>query len=857
MKQFDKFYFLWGWLAIFVCLCEIEPALAETNISANFAPSNRQLDNRKTQINSISTQDLLAQNSPPVSQVRVTGINLKQTDDGLEIVFQTTKEQLAPSIFAEGNNLVVNISDATLALPTGNEFKQTNPIPGITEISAVQVGSNIRVTIAGEEQAPTAEVTPSQENLVLNVTPQVSTAQTQPDEEIEILVTGEGEDNDYFIPDATSATRTDTPILDTPQAVQTIPQRVLEDQQVTRLDQALRNVSGVTFGSTDLGRRLAFNVRGFDNAPILRDGFRQFGADVMPETANLERVEVLKGPASVLYGESEPGGLINLVTKKPTSTPFYEIEAQFGNRSFVSPRIDFSGPLTDDGKLLYRLNALYRTTDDIQDVDRKIERLFISPVVTWKISDRTDLTFELEFLTEKRPPSFGIPAIGNRIADIPFDRITNEPDDFGKEEYISVGYDLEHRFNDNWELRNAFRFTRQNALLEVAYPFEIDEETGTVTRFWAAQPQKGESYSLQTSAIGKVATGAVDHELLFGIDLNFTRDNFNDLIRLDDANPLELNLFDPLYRTASRPDFDQLPLISDRETETRRLGVFVQDRVSFSDSFFLLAGLRYDTVEQIVTNNPTDFDPTSTETTQNNDALIPRIGLVYKPIEEISLYASYSQSFAPNIETTSGGEALNPERGEGFEVGIKSELLESKLFATLAYFNTTKQNVASEDPEDPFSFVATGEQASQGIELDVSGEILPGWNIIASYAYIDAKVTEDNLIAIGNRLPNAPKHSAGLWTTYEIQQGNLQGLGFGMGFNFVGDRVGDLENSFEVDSYFLSNAAVFYQRDSWRVALNFRNLFDVDYIAGTSSIRERSNDRGEPFTVLGSISVKF
>lgn len=858
MKQFDKFYFLWGWLAIFICLCEIEPALAETKILANFAPSNRQLENRQTQIHSISTQTLLAQNSTPASLVQVTAIELKQTDDGLEIVFQTPKgKQLAPSILLEGNNLVVNISDANLALPTGNEFKQTNPIPGITEISATQVdGSNIRVTITGEEQAPTAEVTPSQENLVLNITPQVSTAQTQPDEEIEIFVTGEEEDNDYFIPDATSATRTDTPILDTPQAVQVVPQQVLEDQQVTRLDQALRNVSGVTSGGTNLGRRLEFNVRGFDGAPILRDGFRQFGADVIPETANLERVEVLKGPASVLYGESEPGGLINLVTKKPTSTPFYEIEAQFGNRNFISPRIDFSGPLTDDGKLLYRLNALYRTNDDIQDVDRKVERLFISPVVTWKISDRTDLTFELEFLTEKRPPSFGIPAIGNRVADIPFDRITNEPDDFGKEEYISVGYDLEHRFNDNWELRNAFRFTRQNALLEVAYPFEIDEETGTVTRFWAAQPQKGESYSLQTSAIGKVATGAVDHELLFGIDLNFTRDNFNDLIRLDDANPLELNLFDPLYRTASRPDFAQLPLISDRETETRRLGVFVQDRVSFSDSFFLLAGLRYDTVEQIVTNNPTDFDPTSTETTQNNDALIPRIGLVYKPIEEISLYASYSQSFAPNIETTSGGEALNPERGEGFEVGIKSELLESKLFATLAYFNITKQNVASEDPEDPFSFVATGEQASQGIELDVSGEILPGWNIIASYAYIDAKVTEDNLIAIGNRLPNAPKHSAGLWTTYEIQLGDLQGLGFGVGFNFVGDRVGDLENSFEVDSYFLTNAAVFYQRDNWRAALNFRNLFDVDYIAGTL-LRERGNDRGEPFTVLGSISIKF
>jgi len=858
MKQFGNFYFLLSWLGIFVCLCGIEPALAETKILANFAPKNRQSDNRQSEFYSISALDLLAQENAPASLVRVTGIELKQTDNGLEIVFQTpTGQKLAPSIRPEGNNLAIDISDVALALPTGNQFRKTNPIPGITEISVVQVDdSSIRVTITGEKQAPAAEVIPSPENLVLNVTPQASTAQTQPDEETEIVVTGEGENNNYFVPDSTTATRTDTPILDTPQSVQVVPQKVLEDQQVIRLDEALRNVSGVTFGGTNLGRRLEFSIRGFDEAQILRNGFRQFGADVIPETANLERIEVLKGPASVLYGEIEPGGLINLVTKKPTSTPFYEIQTQFGNRSFISPSIDLSGPLTADGNLLYRLNALYRSSDDIQDVDRNIERFYIAPVVTWKISDRTDLTLELEYLNEDRPPSFGVPAIGDEVADIPFDRITNEPDDFSNEEYISAGYDLEHRFNDNWKLRNAFRFIRQNAQLEVAYPFEIDEETGTVTRFWAAQPQEGESYSLQTSVIGEFATGTVDHELLFGVDLNSTEDNFNDKIRLDDATPLELNLFDPVYGIAPRPDFDELPLISDREIETRRLGVFIQDRVSFSDSFFLLAGLRYDTVEQTVTNNPTDFEPTSTETTQNNDALIPRVGVVYKPIEEISLYASYSQSFAPNPETTSDGEGLDPERGEGFELGVKSELLEGRLFATLAYFNITKQNVASEDPDDPFSFVATGEQESQGIELDVSGEILPGWNIIASYAYIDAEVSEDNIIEVGNRLPNAPEHSAGLWTTYQIPQGNLEGLGFGVGFNFVGERQGDLENSFKLDSYFLTNAAVFYQRNNWRVALNFRNLFDVDYIAG-SSLRERGNDRGEPFTVLGSISVEF
>lgn len=540
------------------------------------------------------------------------------------------------------------------------------------------------------------------------------------------------------------------------------------------------------------------------------------------------------------------------MTKKPTPEPFYQFEAQFGNRNFISPSLDISGPLTEDGDVLYRLNTLYRSSDDLQDVDQNIERFYISPVVTWKIGDRTDLNFELEYFNEDRPPSFGLPAIGDEIADVPPDRITNEPDDIGEEEYINAGYDLEHRFNDKWKLRNAFGFTQQNALLETAFPFAIDESTGTVTRFWAAQLQEGESYSLQTSTEGKFATGKIDHEVLFGLDLNLTEDNLNELIRLDQETPLELDLFNPVYGTSPRPDFDTLPLFSDRETETRRLGIFAQDRVSFTENFFLLGGLRYDTVKQIVTDNLEQ-----TEVSNTNDALIPRVGVVYKPLKPVSLYASYSQSFAPSEETTADGEALEPEKGAGWELGVKSELLKGKLFTTLAYFNITKQNVATEDPNDPFSFVTTGEQQSQGIEMDVTGEILPGWKAIASYAYIDAEVTEDNLIEVGNRLNNAPEHSASFWTTYEIPRGDLQGLGLGVGFNFVGERQGDLDNSFKLDSYFLTNAALFYERNNWRVGLNFKNLFDVDYIAGAAPVRERGSDRGEPFTVLGSLAIEF
>jgi iron complex outermembrane receptor protein len=457
------------------------------------------------------SRQVIAQVSKRV--VEVTGVQLTPSAAGLEVRLRTADGKPLPAgqQTQSGNTLTVTIANAVLVLPERKPFVAENPTTGIASVSVTQQGAEtVQVILEGQAAAPTAAVVEQKVGLVLSAVAPLTLE--------EVVVTGERQRGSAYAPlNATTATRTDTPILDIPQSIQVIPRKVLEDQQVIRLDEALRNTSGVSFGGTNLGRRLEFTIRGFDEAPILRNGFRQFGADVIPETANLDRIEVLKGPASVLYGEIEPGGLINLVTEKPISDPSYTIQTQFGNRNLFRPQVDLSGPLTADGSLLYRLNGLYQSSNDVQNVDTDIERFFISPVVTWKIGKRTDLTFELEYFDEKRAPIFGLPAIGDEIADVPLDRITNEPDDTAEEEFISIGYDLEHRFNNYWKLRNAFRFTQQNSLLEVAYPFEIDEETGTVTRFWAAQPQDGESYSLQTNAAGKFVTGWIDHEVLLDI----------------------------------------------------------------------------------------------------------------------------------------------------------------------------------------------------------------------------------------------------------------------------------------------------------------------------------------------------
>ncbi|CBN56576.1 TonB-dependent siderophore receptor protein [Kamptonema sp. PCC 6506] len=770
------------------------------------------------------------------SVIQVTGVQLNPTPAGLEVILETAAGQvLRANTRTSGTTLIAEISNAQLALPGGGEFKADNPFEGITSVTVTNVDANsIRISITGQERLPIADVIRSASGLTLSVTA---------DEEINITVTAR-QATPYRVPNASSATRTDTPIRDIPQSIQVVPQEVIEDQQATRLEEVLRNVSGVTYGGDSTGRGATFGIRGFNEAPVLRDGFRRYGVESFPELANLDRVEVLKGPASILYGEIQPGGLINLVSKQPLSEPFYEAELQLGSRSLVQPRIDISGPLTSDGSLLYRINGLYRTSESFRGFEQDEQRLFIAPTLTWRISDRADLTVSLEYTEDRRAADNQLPAIGNRIVDVPRDRIGSEPDDRIGTEDLNVGYNFEYRFSENWKLRNAFRYSSYEYDFNVvALQIGFDDATATVNRFWASQDGQYKNYTLQTNIVGEFATGSVKHTLIFGADIAYSDERFFSVG--DFATPLTLNIFDPVYGQFPKPDEDTLAPFGGNDVERSQYGFYVQDQISIFDNLKLLAGLRYDTAEQknkVLSGNSRSVE---SEKNQNYHNFTPRLGIVYQPIPEVYLYASYSRSFTPGSATTSDGALIEPETGEGYEFGVKGELFDSRLFATLAYFDIKKQNVAVTDPNNPLFSVASGEQRSRGLELDISGQILPGWNVIAAYAYTDAEVTADtNPDLVGNTLFNTPKHSASLWTTYEIQSGELQGLGFGVGFNYVGERKGDLANSFEADSYFLTNAAIFYQRDNLRFAINIKNLFNINYIESVRNSRSSGNMPG-------------
>ncbi|WP_404783697.1 TonB-dependent siderophore receptor [Altericista sp. CCNU0014] len=804
---------------------------------------------------STQASDLLAQGAESTHPINITGVRLNPTETGVEVILQTAQgETLQPEARTNSNTTFFSeIPNAILSLPDGRGFRAENPVPGIKSVSVTQLeGSIIQIQAVGETTLPIVSVKAEQ-------SPTVADADATEGEE-EVIVTGDRTPS-YRVPNSSTATGTDTPILETPFSVQVVPKEVIRDQQATRIEEVLSNVSSVNTLGTDGGRDANFNIRGFGSrfgsrAPLLRDGFRQYDQfQGIPEIGNLEQIEVLKGPSSILYGQIEPGGIINLVPKKPLSEPFYEIELQAGNRDFVRPRIDLSGPLTSDGDLLYRLSALYKHEDNFRGFDNATDRIAIAPSVTWKISDRTKAEFSLEYIYNRGPADFGLTAFGNGVAPVPRDRVINNPDDTITTNFLSLGYNFEHQFNDRWKIRNGFRYLFYDYNYSVvALPFIVED--ANVTRFYADQENKSNSYSLYTNAVGKFETGSVKHTLTVGVDLN--RTDGSSITLFDANNPSTINIFDPDYNAVPKPPKSTLPLFENTITTSDRLGVYIQDRIKLLDNLTLVAGVRYDTITQ-KTINTTDTDFVDAgESTQTDSAFTPRIGILYQPIKELSLFANYSQSFNPNTEnTTVTGAPLPPERGQGFDLGVKAELFDRKLLATLTYFNITKNNVGVVDPNFPLFSTTIGQEQSQGIELDVAGEILPGWKVIGSYAYTDAKVSKDtNLDNIGNRFVGVPLHSASLWTTYEIQKGPLKGLGFGAGLKYVGDRAGDVENTYTVGDYLIGNAAIFYNRDRYRFALNFKNISNAYYIESSTG-NEGGIEPGAPFTVIGSFSVKF
>ncbi|MFQ4145828.1 TonB-dependent siderophore receptor [Chlorogloeopsis sp. ULAP02] len=810
--------------------------------------------------------------TPNLETVTITAVKANPTDKGVEVILETAQgEKLQVTNRSAGNNFIADISNAQLRLPSGEAFtfRSEKLNSEITKITVTNLDANtVRVVVASEKALPTVELFDDNAGLVFEITsaatatqppqqpetPQSEESAAQQDEPIELVVTGE-QDN-YRIPDTSVGTRTDTPLRDIPQSIQVVPQQVLRDRQARSITDGLENISGVTSISPgSAGSRDNFSIRGFENyGNSLVNGIPD---DIFSDGGfvNVERLEVLKGPASVLYGEtgfSALGGIINFVTKQPLRDPLYEISATIGSFNDYQGTIDLTGPLNDSKTALYRFIAGYRSAETFVDFN-EFTKLSIAPSLSFRLGQNTDLVLEGDVNIQERnnqQPN-GLPAVGTVLPN-PNGEVRRSFNSVGPvEDKVTavgrVGYRFEHRFNENLRLRNAFRYRFYDADDRgvTIIPTSLAADNRTLNRRAIIGSQFYDSYYLDTNLLGKFNTGSINHQLLFGFSLSRNTSDLSFENNIFSVAPVDI--FDPVYNNTIAPTGVRN---SDSFTTRDTLSIYLQDQITLAENLKLLLGGRVDIFKERTTDRLTNV-----ETSQSDTAFSPRVGIVYQPIQPISLYASFARSFAPTIGISATGEAFQPERGTQYEVGIKADLT-SKLSTTLAFYDLTRSNVTTTDPNNPDFSVQTGEQNSRGIELDISGEILPGWNIIGGYAYNDARVTKDNTIPEGNRLFAAPEHSFNLWTTYRIQQGDLQGLGFGLGFYYFGERAADLANTLELPSYFRTDAAIFYERDQFRAAINFRNLFNVDYYNsrfGSGTLVAP----GEPFTVQGTISWKF
>ncbi|MEH2433350.1 MAG: TonB-dependent siderophore receptor [Nostoc sp.] len=892
MKSWQPNIYLWVTASVVGIISAVvtQPAWAETKLENRDKLSQKAIDSSLQQIDSsaqgdrltkrgdqkiwqlsdletsiTSAQQLLVQlptpqTTPTPTITQITGVKANPTEKGVEVILQTTQgEKLQLINRSAGNNFITDIPNTQLSLPSGEgfTFRSEKPLTGITEITVTNIDANtVRVTVVGEKALPTVELFDDNAGLVFAVastatatqppqqpqTPQADkkpASETPQDEPIELVVTGE--QDTYNIPDSSTATKTDTPLRDIPQSIQVVPRQVLEDRNVRSVNQAVETVSGVADGGNNFGAPSGSRIiRGFNQSGNFRNGYRDTDFFSLTGVGTIEQVEVLKGPASVLFGAVEPGGIVNVITKQPLSEPYYSLGFEAGNFGYYQPSIDFSGPLNADKTVLYRFIASYQSSEGFQDFV-KTNITTIAPSITLKLGDRTDLNLYYEYTNYNGYPNESGSWFFSDGSFLPRNIFLGYPNlTFIDAKTQKFGYILNQKLSDNWQIRNNFSVATTRTRDAFAGGSYLVDDSFLVGINAERRGYSIDNYFGQLDLLGKFKTGSISHQLLVGFDFNRNVQTFEAFIS-DSALP-NLNIFNPDYNI-SNPVY--IPNYS-FDSYTQSYGAYLQDQISILDSLKLLIGGRLDWVSLNGTNSGIDSPE------QNDSAFSPRIGLVYQPSKSVSLYTSYSQSFLPTSGFNPDGRAFKPTKGTQYEAGIKADFLDGKLSTTLAAYQITKTNITIQDPNDRNFQIQVGEQRSQGIELDIAGEILPGWKVIGSYAYTDAEVTKDIDISVGNKLLGVPENQASLWTTYEIQKGDLKGLGFGLGLFYVGERTAFSDNSVELPNYLRTDAAIYYRRDRLNAAINIRNLFDTDYFRNSYGYT-LGLERGAPLTIIGSI----
>ncbi|KEZ03251.1 hypothetical protein GQ57_24875 [Burkholderia sp. MSh2] len=680
---------------------------------------------------------------------------------------------------------------------------------------------------AGADAAPAAPAAPASGAAANGVLPTIAVKDRKE--------TATGPVQGFVAYQGASATKTDTPLHETPQSVSVIGRDQLDARNVTNLNDALHYTAGVTTYYSNDTRNDAFNIRGFSSDFFYLDGTR------MPAVAGraldqwrvdpyqLERIEVLKGPASVMYGLGEPGGVVSMVSKMPTDYQRGQVDLLAGSYNHYGVGVDTSGPVDADGRVLYRFIA--QETYSQNQVDSVHgTRTLVAPSVTIRPNADTSLTLMASYLRDDTMdsnnflPYYGTVAPTKFGQRIPTSLATSNPnyENYDKTQY-SFAYLFEHHLGTDWTFKQNFRYSHLDLNNQALFGYSLSADQQTIQRAAMNLQSSFNVVDIDNQLLGKVRTGPVEHSLLFGF--NYTNQNFMDNegytyrgYALNLYNPTTLN--DPVIA----PSFNDTQM---RQVQ-RQFGLYVQDQMKYKRWVLVLSG-REDWV-----SSRTDDNLGGTSTSQRNSAFSGRAGLMYLFDSGFAPYVSYSTSFQPVIGNDAYGNPYTPLRSKQVEVGVKYQPTFMNATLTAALFDLRQNNALTASP-DPASTgnVQTGQIRSRGLELEATAELTDNLKLLAAYTLQDVKITQGSSAdpTVGKTPTATPRNVASLWLDYTLSGGPLRGMGFGAGVQYMGSSYATSDNSLSVGSFTVADAAVHYDIPHWRFVLSANNLFDRTYVA--------------------------
>ena len=666
----------------------------------------------------------------------------------------------------------------------------------------------------------------------------------------EIVITEKG----YGVKQNLTATKTNTPLRDVPQSVQVINKDLFQDQGGLYLNDVLKNVSGVN----QFSEYLDYNMRGFRNqtdGAIKMDGLNQVhGFFHRLRLTNVERVEVIKGPASALYGQSKPGGFINVITRGPQPEPSTEIAVNYGSYSKRDVNFSTTGPIpfVANNELLYRVDAGHLNTHGFRDNEQFIYSR-LSGALTWLPTNQTSVRLGAEWFDDlsKGHRNRGVPFFEGELVDVPISYTVNEPSDFISIEAYTYRLQADHRFSDAIRASVKAGYLANVRLQEYHEPRGLLDDGRTMRREYRDQYRERDQYNIDANVVYDLEIPMMSHKFLAGFDYTlidgvyrFGRAYDSQWKAEEGGGPVpDIDIYEPVFETPEKVHkffyygediFGGIPEVETRQDDSlTRAGAYLQDQIKIGEQFNVLGGVRFDSFTDEA-HNVEDFDVGESSDTK----VTFRGGAVYKPIPDVSTYVSYGQGFDPiralyNYNPEQYGGPFDPELSWTVEGGTKAYLLGNRLNTTVVAYHISKANTLLRSPTEelPDRRVQVGEFVSQGIEFDVAGQILDQLSVHGSYTFsLKAEVTEDvDPELIGKPAENNPDHAFSLWSRYNIPVLGDEGmLGLAAGANFIGDRLTFTEGDV-LPSFFVFNGAIFFNYQSVNIALNVYNLLDTEY----------------------------